>query len=35
MSGFLALYVILAYPIWMELQLWVLLLFMLIVVRLD
>nr|UQS21307.1 cytochrome bc1 [Trypanosoma cruzi] len=35
MSGFLALYVVLAYPIWMELQYWVLLLFLLVVCRLD
>lgn len=35
MSGFLALYVVLCYPIWMELQFWVLLLFLLLVCRLD
>lgn len=35
MSGFLSLYVILCYPIWMEIQFWVMLLFMFIILRLD
>lgn len=35
MSGFLSLYVILSFPIWMEIQFWVLLLFLFIIMRLD
>lgn len=35
LSGFLSLYVVLCYPIWMEIQFWVLLLFCFIVCRLD
>lgn len=35
MSGFLSLYVILCFPIWLEIQFWVFLLFMFLIFRLD
>jgi hypothetical protein len=35
MSGFLSLYVILCFPIWLEIQFWVFLLFMFLIARLD
>lgn len=35
MSGFLSLYVILCFPIWLEIQFWVILIFLWIVIRLD
>jgi hypothetical protein len=35
MSGFLSLYVVLCFPLWMEIQFWVLLLFCFVVCRLD